>query len=83
MGKNVELIKNGVNGVLADSSQDWLKAFITLFDSLDLRKQMGMQGRLLIEKHYSLQSMTEPYTKFIKSCERNVHAQPNNQSNIL
>lgn len=81
IGMNSELITDGLNGFLPSSPEGWLKAFITLYESSDLRARMGAQGRLLVEKHYSLQSMTETYIQHINSCLYNTSFQPDNRTN--
>ena len=68
VGKNSDLVVNGTNGFLANSPEAWLTALIALHDSPDLCRRMGLQGRLLVEKHYSLQCMKESYIQFINAC---------------
>lgn len=55
VGVNKELVKNGVNGFLAETSDDWLKYLKILKDNPDLRKEMGLNGRKLVEDKFTLQ----------------------------
>jgi glycosyltransferase involved in cell wall biosynthesis len=64
VGVNKDLVLDGVNGFLANNDQQWIKAFEDLFESKDLRIKMGLCGREIIEKKYSI-SITAP--KLIKS----------------
>jgi glycosyltransferase involved in cell wall biosynthesis len=52
VGANREIIVHGVNGYLADTPDDWLQAFRTLFESVEARQRMGAQGRLAVEERY-------------------------------
>ena len=55
VGVNKELVKHGVNGFLADSTEDWMQALKTLCNDPALRERMGAAGRRLVEEHYSLE----------------------------
>lgn len=55
VGVNKELVTNGVNGYLAKTEEDWLKYLKILMDNIDLRKQMGLAGRKLVEDKFTLQ----------------------------
>jgi glycosyltransferase involved in cell wall biosynthesis len=55
VGINKEIVDNGVNGYLADNSEEWMSAFKILYDRPQLRKKLGESGRKKIELKYSLQ----------------------------
>ncbi len=55
VGVNQELVTDGVNGFLAETSDDWLKYLKILKDNPDLRKEMGLNGRKLVEDKFTLQ----------------------------
>ncbi len=55
VGVNREIIKNGVNGYLANSSEEWIEAIKILINDGDLRQRLGSEGRKLVERKYSLQ----------------------------
>jgi hypothetical protein len=57
VGVNCELVKQGVNGFLADSPQDWRESLTTLCKDAALRQQMGAAGRKLVESQFSLAAM--------------------------
>ena len=52
-GINREIVRNGVNGLAADSSDKWLDALRTLCNDEALRKRMGAEGRKDAESKYS------------------------------
>ena len=49
-----EVIENGVNGLLARTTEDWVNALERLLESQTLRESLSYSGRLTIEKKYSL-----------------------------
>lgn len=55
VGVNSQIVEDGVNGFLADTSDEWFKALSTLVENPGLRKQMGAAGRKKVEDHYSVQ----------------------------
>lgn len=55
VGINRELVKDGVNGFLAVTDDEWLNAFRLIAGQTDLRNQLGSCGRKLVEQKYCLQ----------------------------
>jgi len=58
VGVNCHIIENNVNGYLAKTEQEWETSLLKLIHSSDLRRQLGIAGRLKVETEYSLQSQT-------------------------
>jgi glycosyltransferase involved in cell wall biosynthesis len=54
IGYNRTLVQPGINGFLADSSEEWLQALSRLLTDDPLRRQLGKRGRELVEKEFSL-----------------------------
>ena len=54
VGKNVELVQDGVNGFFALTEQEWGEKLALLACDPDLRRRMGAAGRRLVEERYSL-----------------------------
>ncbi len=54
VGVNQQIVEPGINGFLANSTDEWLAAFRTLRDSHHLRNKMGQAGRQKVEKLYNL-----------------------------
>ncbi|TSA30150.1 MAG: glycosyltransferase [Ignavibacteriales bacterium] len=55
VGVNKLIVKNNVNGFLANNYDEWVKYLTILKNDFDLRKRMGIEGRKLVEEKYSLQ----------------------------
>lgn len=53
VGINKEIIKNGTNGFLANTPNDWLNILSLLISDTSLRQKMGQEGLRLAEKLYS------------------------------
>lgn len=55
VGVNTAIIKNGVNGFLADSEDEWIDKLNQLLVSAELRRQLGKEARVTVESEYSAQ----------------------------
>ena len=66
VGVNNEIVKEGVNGFLANTDADWFKYLKILENNPDLRKQMGLNGRKLVEEKFTLQVNSPILTKLLK-----------------
>lgn len=53
VGANVEIVKDGVNGFLADSDDEWVEKLDHLLSSPNLRRQLGRAARATVENSYS------------------------------
>ena len=67
IGINKELVKNEKNGFLASYSSEWEKALKKLLNSYQLREKMGKEGRKLVEKEYSLQTVGSSIVDIFKT----------------
>ena len=54
VGEHSYIIRNGYNGFLASSTEEWVKFLSMLIEDTSLRREMGTNARKFIEKHYSL-----------------------------
>ena len=54
VGKNVELVRDGVNGFLASTQQEWIEKLALLASDAGLRRRMGAAGRRFVEERYGL-----------------------------
>ncbi|MFA5925118.1 MAG: glycosyltransferase family 4 protein [Methylococcaceae bacterium] len=55
IGVNNVIVQHGINGFLANTGAEWCAALDQLCEDAVLRKRMGIEGRKMIEQHYSLQ----------------------------
>lgn len=53
VGVNTEIVRSGVNGLIADSEDEWVAAFETLAASAELRARMGAAARRTVEERFS------------------------------
>jgi len=59
VGANRHVVQHGVNGFLADTTEEWASALRTLSADPDLRRRMGAEARQTVEEHYST-AVVEP-----------------------
>ena len=57
VGANCSVVRNGINGFLADTSDQWTQALIALIDDADLRARMGLQALQTIKGHYTIEQV--------------------------
>ena len=55
VGVNKKIVRNGENGFLASTPEEWSKAFSVMRDNHKMTLKMGIAGRKLVEKEYCLQ----------------------------
>lgn len=55
VGVNRQIVEHGVNGFLAETSEQWEQALQTLLADAGLRQRMGQAGRQKVEREYCLQ----------------------------
>lgn len=53
VGVNTDIIKDGQNGFIADTEQEWVDKLGLLLRSAELREKVGMAGRITVEERYS------------------------------
>jgi glycosyltransferase involved in cell wall biosynthesis len=51
-----EVIKNGVNGFLAASTDEWVPCLDMLLEDESLRVRLAREGRITVEEKYSLKT---------------------------
>lgn len=56
VGMNAEIIREGLNGFLASTVEEWCDKLSRLIELPDLRRQMGSQGRKTAVEKYSLKA---------------------------
>ena len=53
-GSNPEIVKDGVNGFLADSAEEWYERLQLLLENPDLRRAMGRAARRTVQDEFGL-----------------------------
>lgn len=66
VGRNAEVIEEGVNGFLAATSDEWVEKLERLITSPELRQKMGAAGRQTIEKHFSTEIHAPSFIQILR-----------------
>lgn len=61
VGVNNQIIKDGVNGFLANSTEEWVDKLSILIENESLREKFGVEGRKTVLEDYSYESQKERY----------------------
>lgn len=61
VGVNPEIIRDGENGFLAGSPEEWIDRLSQLIESFELRKKIGEAGRRTVVESYSTASQKNRY----------------------
>ncbi len=64
VGVNSEIIKDGTNGYLADTQDEWVNKISQLVESKELREKMGKEARKTVLEKYSTEAQKGNYLKF-------------------
>lgn len=67
IGAACEFIRDGENGFLAASPDEWVEKLSRLIEEPDLRARMGRAGRATVEDHYSVRVTAPVYLEIIES----------------
>jgi len=67
VGVNAEIIRDGANGFLADSAEEFASRLAELAASSELRRTMGDNARKTIETSYSAQVSARAFAKVVRS----------------
>ena len=70
VGENVRVVQDGINGFLATTPDDWWNALCRLYDDHALRESMGISGRAIVEKTYSLSVIAPKLEAILRSAAR-------------
>jgi glycosyltransferase involved in cell wall biosynthesis len=66
VGVNRDIIEHGINGYLAETDEEWLKYISQLINSLELRKQIGREGRKRVIEAYSRQAIAPVFANLLE-----------------
>jgi glycosyltransferase involved in cell wall biosynthesis len=67
IGANKHIIKDGVNGYLAKTEEEWVEKIYNLIQDPNLRMNIGLQGRKTAEEKYSLKVSAFKFLEVIKT----------------
>ncbi len=63
VGVNAEIIRDGDNGMLATTTEEWVEKLEMLINSPDLRKGMGARARATVEMDFSVRCWKPVYLR--------------------
>ena len=66
VGMNRDIVRDGVNGFWTTTKREWVDRLGVLIEDPELRKQMGLAGRKIVEERYSLQVVGERLIELFK-----------------
>jgi glycosyltransferase involved in cell wall biosynthesis len=66
VGANRDIVKDGVNGYLARTEEEWFEKLSALIMDRDLRIKIGSAGRRTVEEKYSINVNAPKYFNIIK-----------------
>jgi glycosyltransferase involved in cell wall biosynthesis len=66
VGVNPTIIHHGINGFLCNTSGEWMACFDALITNESYRKQIGQQGRITVEKGYSVVSNSSTFLSLFR-----------------
>ncbi len=69
VGMNAEVIEHGVNGLLADSPQDWVKAMDYLLANPGFRAGLVNRGRETVVNQYSLEVISPRLVELLQNVQ--------------
>ena len=67
VGMNAEIINNYNNGFVAKNSDDWFNFFYMLYSQPKLRSEMGLKGRDMVERNFTIQSRLAEFKNFVRN----------------
>ena len=67
VGMNIDLIRDGENGFLADGAEEWMTKLTLLLRSSQLRRKVGLAGRKTVEEGFSTISQVPRVHKVFRS----------------
>jgi len=70
VGVNSAIISDGVNGMLADTKDEWIAKLKELMNSPELRTRLGSTGRRTVEDKYSAESQAPRVLEIFKAVLR-------------
>ena len=65
-GPSLLVVDNGINGFLADTDQQWVDVLVSLIDNIELRKQIGLNGRQKAVNQFSVKANEGKYLKVLE-----------------
>jgi len=69
VGVNRDVVKNGESGFWAMTQEDWINALATLVENAQLREEMGLEGRRILEQGYTKEANEEKILTLLRGVD--------------
>ena len=66
VGRNINIVKDGINGFLADFDEEWIGKISKLIEDVNLRKRVGLAGRKTVEEKFSVKANAPKYLEVLR-----------------
>lgn len=66
IGTNFRIIKDGYNGFLVHTAEEWYQRIRELYTDTELRTKIGLHAAETVEKHYSIRQNKQTYLSIIR-----------------
>lgn len=66
LGANTEIVTDGVDGLLASGSDEWVNKLSSLVGSSELRDRLALAGRRTIEARFSVNAQKDVYVEVLQ-----------------
>ena len=70
IGATLEIIRDGENGFLASSHEEWVQKLSQLIEDAELRRRMGVNGRTTVEERYAIRVNAHRYLDILERVEK-------------
>lgn len=67
VGMNAQVLSQGDVGVAASSPEEWVDALLGLLRDADRLKRMGAEGRVVVQRHYSIDVVARQLAEHFRS----------------
>ena len=67
LGCNERVIENNVSGLLVNDMDEWYKSISNLIEKNELRRLLGQNARLRVEKYFSIEANKATYLSIFNS----------------
>jgi len=67
VGANKQIVKNGINGYLVETNEQWQEVLLKLYNNPSLRQEISENNMTEIKNNYNIHNNCEKYIQLIKS----------------
>jgi len=73
VGANKYIVKDGLNGYLVNTEEEWIDRLSSLIEDFSLRKKIGLAGRKTVEEKFSLAVNAPRFFQIIEKVHKNIY----------